>query len=185
MKLIIRPFFISFLAIASVFAAAQPSNSIPTDPNLTEEHDVRPSRPATSNLPSNTPLPTDIDDLKTLGKAGNVEAQAQLGKIYLNRCDHAQSIYWYEQAAEQGDKDIQFQLAMALNTSGNNDRSVFWFRKAAEQGHQMAGMFAGVFEKNSSSGSQPTHVSWSSQASSSSSSSNSSTQFYLGSPGKK
>lgn len=76
-------------------------------------------------------------------------AQAALSSMYEHGKDIEEdldkAIEWGEKAAEQGNADIQYQVAkvyMYENEDGtmkDADRARFWLAKAAEQGHEMAG----------------------------------------------
>ncbi len=63
---------------------------------------------------------------------------------------------WYHQAAERGDRDAQFLLAVKFETGtdGPQDtaKAIAWFKQAAEQGHveaqfKLALIYSGVDEK--------------------------------------
>jgi TPR repeat protein len=76
-------------------------------------------------------------------KAGNAEAQYQVGNAYNYgdkvRQDYAQALIWYRKGAEQGNADSQFQLGGMYHFGHGvpqDDGEAFnWIVKAAQQGH--------------------------------------------------
>ncbi len=56
--------------------------------------------------------------------------------------DDAEAVKWYRKAAEQGDGDAQFNLALmyynGLYVPQDYAEAAKWYRKAAEQGHAKA-----------------------------------------------
>src|SRR6266700_3157800 len=82
-----------------------------------------------------------IADLKEVAYAGNVNAQVQLGVIYLTgdgvAKDDAEAVKWLRMAADQGDAESEHNLAV-LYTQGqgvprNLKEAANWMRKAADQ----------------------------------------------------
>jgi len=93
-------------------------------------------------------------DWEKQARAGNPVAQNVVGMAYkygdVVPQNHALSLHWFEQAAQQGDADAQFNLGRIYGkTIGpvyGKQRSVprddvtaaFWYRKAAEQNYAPA-----------------------------------------------
>ena len=48
--------------------------------------------------------------------------------------DHAQAVYWYRKAADQGLADAQIQLGNCYSVMKDDAQAVYWYRKAADQG---------------------------------------------------
>ena len=86
----------------------------------------------------------DIGELQEDANAGNVDAQMDLAMAYhdgsygLKRND-AEAVKWFTKAAEQGDLEGQYNLAIAYyhgyGVKKNINEAVKWFQKAAEQGY--------------------------------------------------
>jgi TPR repeat protein len=55
-------------------------------------------------------------------------------KIARLKSDRQQAQIWYLRAAEQGQDDAQFYLAMAYSKRQNHDQAVYWLSKAAASG---------------------------------------------------
>jgi len=84
-----------------------------------------------------------LQQLITMGNAGNAQAQFNLGVMYgiglgVVPKDAVQAVNWFRKAAEQGDAASQSQLGFIYaNGEGvpkDAVQAVNWFRKAAEQG---------------------------------------------------
>ena len=79
-----------------------------------------------------------------LALAGNAPAQTLIAEIYSRglgvRMDLATATEWYEKAADQGDTEAQFQLAMILLDGGaefgDGRRAGTLLRQAADAGHR-------------------------------------------------
>ncbi len=80
-------------------------------------------------------------------EAGDAQAMAELGCIYgkgkeVER-DRKQAFSWYGKAAEAGNLDGMFNLALLYvdaDAEKDEQKAVFWYRKAAEAGHRF-GMY--------------------------------------------
>jgi len=93
-------------------------------------------------------------DWEKQARAGDPVAQNVIGMAYkygdVVPQNHAQSLHWFEQAAQQGDADAQFNLGRiygkATGSVYGKQRAVprddvtaaFWYRKAAEQNYAPA-----------------------------------------------
>jgi TPR repeat protein len=81
-----------------------------------------------------------------LAEKGDVEAQAELGLIYLEgrgvSQNYEEALKWFRKAANHGHAGAQFRLgimyAKGLGTSKNYDQAINWFRQAASQGYEPA-----------------------------------------------
>ena len=91
--------------------------------------------------------PEGLAELRRLAEQGDVEAQDELGAMYLlgwrgAQKDDAEAVEWYRKAAEQGHADAQFTLAELYGTGRgvqeNPVEAVKWLREAAKQGHVLA-----------------------------------------------
>ena len=78
---------------------------------------------------------------KPLAKAGDAEAQYNLGFMYRRgegvKQDDEKAAYWYRRAADQGDAKAQTYLGL-LYTFGkgvgqNYQQAAYWYKKAADQ----------------------------------------------------
>ena len=80
---------------------------------------------------------------KPLARAGNAEAQYNLGWLYANgngmNVDMKKAFYWWKQAAAQDHADAQFALGLSYTTGEGVKRDLAtaarWFYKAARLGH--------------------------------------------------
>ena len=73
---------------------------------------------------------------RRLAELGNVKAQRELGRCYLNQVDRKEAVEWLTKAAEQGDGEAQFMLGHCYERGSGE--AVKWFTKAAEQGNESA-----------------------------------------------
>lgn len=97
-----------------------------------------------------------LQELITLGNAGNAGARFNLGALYEQGNgvpkDYARAVNWYREAADQGDAEGQFRLGgMYYEGHGVPIDAVQvanWYRKAAEQGHSKAQYGLGVLYSN-------------------------------------
>jgi TPR repeat protein len=90
---------------------------------------------------------TEFYDLLIQAKAGKVEAQAELERIYhsyinRNELDIQEAVCWYNEAAKQGNPLAQYQLAL-MSFAGrgkefNNKRAMELLKGAAEKGYSFA-----------------------------------------------
>ena len=85
--------------------------------------------------------------LKAKSENGDVEAQFQLGVMYVRgqgvTRDDVEAVRWYRKAAEQGHAGAQYLIGLAYyNGAGgvtkDDVEAVKWYRKAAEQGNVLA-----------------------------------------------
>ncbi|WP_155524516.1 peptidoglycan-binding protein [Oleisolibacter albus] len=97
------------------------------------------------------PLPAKADEplrlLDSRARAGDVDAQVELAEYFASgtpptAADVRKAVYWYEQAATQGDADAGWALAALyrgdLGVPADLDKAVGWYRRAAELGHAEA-----------------------------------------------
>ena len=84
----------------------------------------------------------DISSLVELANQGNMQAQYQLGVLYLRGQEVERNVFeairWFHMAAEKGHLKAQFSLGRAYATGNAVDQAVIWYTKAAERGHPMA-----------------------------------------------
>ena len=87
-----------------------------------------------------------------LAKAGNTDAQASLGRLYLYiDClkNESTGLQWLRKAAKQGDPDAQCDLgecyAYGHGVQENPSKAREWYQKAAEQGHARGCFHLGLF----------------------------------------
>ena len=87
---------------------------------------------------SNTIAQTPVD-IYTAAKAGNVEAQKDLGLLKIQEGNYPEAMSWFKKAAEKNNADAQLNLAiMYRNGEGcsiDYSQAMFWFKKAAENVH--------------------------------------------------
>jgi TPR repeat protein len=100
--------------------------------------------------------PTAVRLLEPLARAGNAQAQSQLGLLYYHghgvRESDAQAQMWFERAAKQGLAEAQYQLANLHAfglASGPPDvdparTAAQWYFEAARQGHAQAQYGLGI-----------------------------------------
>lgn len=73
---------------------------------------------------------------------GSALAQHNLATMYKNgqgvQTDIGRAIFWFEKAAEQGDVDALFNLALICDERDDLDQSFSWFARAAEAGSARA-----------------------------------------------
>lgn len=96
--------------------------------------------------PVETRSPAEVlRDKIAVAESGNVEAQLDLGHTFKRDQQFDDAIQWYRRAAEAGNLQAQFNLAMLLSTVRHDyPASLEWFRRAAEQGHVEAAYCLGV-----------------------------------------
>jgi len=99
------------------------------------------------------PLQKQIKLTKKAAEHGHLSSQSMLGLWYHHGYqgltqDMKEAVKWYRMAAEQGDYEVQYNLAlMYYNGEGiekNNKEAVKWFRKAAENGLEDAQFDLGI-----------------------------------------
>lgn len=91
----------------------------------------------------------DVEILQKGALAGDAYAQLNLGAAYDNgigvKRDIEKALHWYQQAAEQGLAEAQFNLAHLLVTEEiSSVAAAEWMQKAAEQGMTDAEYLLGV-----------------------------------------
>jgi hypothetical protein len=108
--------------------------------------------PAASAPTATTLSKPEIVSLLDAARAGDAEAQCNLGEMYSSGHggfrDYAAAAKWYRQAAEQGHADAQFKLGlMYANGQGvprDDAEAAAWYRQAAVQGDAGAQHLLGV-----------------------------------------
>lgn len=86
------------------------------------------------------------EELVNLAEEGNAEAQAKLGKCYLEgdsvELSYPEAVEWLTKAANQGNADAQVDLAecylLGFGVEQSNERAIELFKKSAEQGNAVA-----------------------------------------------
>uniref|UniRef100_A0A7S4E0T1 Uncharacterized protein n=1 Tax=Lotharella globosa TaxID=91324 RepID=A0A7S4E0T1_9EUKA len=99
---------------------------------------------------------SNLKALELLSKAaelGHPRGQRDLGVWHeVIKKDAKQAIRWYSKAAEQGDAEAMFYLALCYgNGRGapqDDKKAVSWHRKAADQGHVRAQFNVGIHYEN-------------------------------------
>lgn len=94
----------------------------------------------------------DLSVLKSAAHAGNSNAQDWLGNYYGNTQHFVKGVYWYRQAARQGNMDAENNLGFSYQhgrgVEQNYAKAVRWFTAAAKQGEGWAENNLGVcYEK--------------------------------------
>ena len=69
--------------------------------------------------------------------------ESNLGQIYgSNLLSEKEAVFWYQKAADLGDKWSQYQLGImyidGYGVEQDYGQAVFWYRKAADQGHEVS-----------------------------------------------
>ena len=102
-------------------------------------------------LQESTTLKAD-ERLMQKADSGDVKAQNELGQFYAEKGYFIEATKWYRKAANQGDAEAQFNMALAFyNGSGvvfNEDSAFFYQLKAAEQGYANAQIEIGACYEN-------------------------------------
>ncbi len=88
-------------------------------------------------------------DVTTLAKAGDAEAQYQLGLAYRDgqdvTQDAVQALRWFRQAADKGHPGAEYEVGQLEEDGEGTDKNLTdaadWYRKAADQG-QLQAIFA-------------------------------------------
>ena len=104
--------------------------------------------------------------LSEAGTNGNVNEANMLNEIYIMLCriysgellddediffeiiDIDKAIYWYEKAAELGDKLIQSDLGFFYELKGDYSKAIYWYEKSAIQGENRAQYNLGLIYKD-------------------------------------
>ncbi len=87
-----------------------------------------------------------IEYLDRAATQGHIKAQNELGRIHLyDQLDLTKALFWYEQAAKQGDGDSQYKTGHIYYCHGGelgierkDEKAYFWCNKAVAQGHSEA-----------------------------------------------
>src|SRR5438552_17674615 len=89
---------------------------------------------------------------KTLAKAekGETATQNKLSSLYGfgPREDCAEAFKWLHKAAERGDPEAEYLLALLNSLTANYTEAVKWCRKAAEKGHATAQNMLGLMYRD-------------------------------------
>jgi len=129
------------------------NDTTPTETPVEDQNDSTPTETPTET-------PTDYSKLlltvlRSKAKAGDPEAQNELGDKYYNGNvvpeDYAEAVKWYRKAAEQGCADAQNNLGFMYKWGRGVTQDYFeaerWYRKAAERGHAVAQLaLGGMYE---------------------------------------
>ena len=98
-------------------------------------------------LPSDVVVVIDLKKTQALAEFGDVAAQLDLGKIYLEgtvvKRDYKKAFEWFEKAALQGSADAQYHIGCMYRdglgvAEKNLNSSLSWFKKAADHGFDIA-----------------------------------------------
>jgi hypothetical protein len=88
-----------------------------------------------------------FDEIKLKAKQGDIVAQFELGRMYLEgegvAEDTEEAMSWLRKAAEKGHAHAQFQLGMLLVLKDKFSDAARWLRKSAEQNDSMAQVLLG------------------------------------------
>ena len=85
-----------------------------------------------------------MENLLLKAKQGDPDAQFALGGYYFHGGsvvpqDYEQAVYWFRQAAEQGDSYAQFYLGSCYYEGKGvpkaKQEAIYWYYKSAEQGN--------------------------------------------------
>jgi hypothetical protein len=87
-------------------------------------------------------LSTEVQELLTKAKAGDVQAQFRLGAAYdygrgVPR-DGNMAMQWYRAAADAGDAEAQNSVGSGLQAEKKYSEALPWYEKASAQGHALA-----------------------------------------------
>lgn len=102
--------------------------------------------------PNPAPLPAELVALEQAARAGNRQAQHDLGAHYaagrLVEQDFARAAYWFHEAAIRGVANAQYNLGVlfqqGLGVKADPALAVQWYNRAAENGHVEAQYNMGV-----------------------------------------
>ncbi len=89
-------------------------------------------------------------DIRTVNraKAGNADAQNELGVYYANNQNYKKAIRWWKKAAKQNHVGAQFNLGMSEYNNGFDEVALDWFRKSADGGYAPAQCRLGEYYAN-------------------------------------
>ena len=74
-------------------------------------------------------------------KQGYVPAYVNLGELALRTQNYGAAMQWYQQAADQGDREAAFKLGALYDQGvggGDKSKALDWYKRAAGQGHPEA-----------------------------------------------
>ena len=109
----------------------------------------QPATPPAAAAPAGSPpagLPDPIQRIIVEARAGNPEAQYNLGMLHLSgrlgEKSAAEAAKWFGRSAEQGIPNAQFNLGVLYQRGEgvpqNDEQAFFWFQSAAEQNYPQA-----------------------------------------------
>lgn len=102
--------------------------------------------------PTSSPTNQQIQLLLLRAKTNDADAEFELGKCYHEglgvKKDSAESLRWYEKAAEHGIVEAQMMVGVSywtgLEVKADEEKGVKWFEKAAEEGEPGAFFYLGA-----------------------------------------
>lgn len=129
------------LAAALLIAWANPVHADRLPPGVLVIHMHQP--PYLDRPPGSGPFSqSDINDAMELAKLGDAEAQANLGIMLQSRGDYKQAAYWYQQAANAGVANAEYNMGtLFFNGEGvaqDYAKAHEWFARAARRGNKYA-----------------------------------------------
>ncbi|MCQ2256573.1 MAG: sel1 repeat family protein [Bacteroidaceae bacterium] len=87
-------------------------------------------------------------DVYTAARAGNVEAQKDLGLLKIQEGNYPEAMSWLRKAAEKGNADAQFNLAVMYRDGEgchvDYSQALIWFEKAANNIHPRADAYGAI-----------------------------------------
>lgn len=89
-----------------------------------------------------------IDELRRNADKGDLFAQYELGKLYLENRDTNNAIYWYKKAAEQELSAAQLSLAIIYYDQKDTIQEMKWMLRAAQNGSVSAQNLLGHYFKD-------------------------------------
>jgi len=79
----------------------------------------------------------------------DAESQYNLATLYFKKQEFEKAKYWFEQSANKGDKDAQYQLGnlylQGLGVQNNLKTAFYWYEKASNQEHAQSQHNLGLF----------------------------------------
>lgn len=129
------------LAAAFLVVWANPAHADHVPPGVLVIHMHQP--PYLDRPPGSGPFSqSDINDALELAKLGDAEAQANLGIMLQSRGDYKQAAYWYQQAANAGVANAEYNMGtLFFNGEGvaqDYAKAHEWFAHAARRGNKYA-----------------------------------------------
>lgn len=129
------------MGAAFIVALAGPAHADLLPPGIQVIHVHKPAyldRPPGSGPYSKA----DIQDATELAKLGDAEAQANLGIMLQSRGEYQKAAYWYQQAAEAGIANAQYNMGtLYFNGEGvpqDYAKAHEWFERAAQRDNKYA-----------------------------------------------